>query len=203
MGGSILPTCLINNKIHFLFGKEKDTDENPGWADFGGGTEKGETMLNTAIREGSEELTGFLGSKVEIKKLLNRNGYLPLDYKSMYKNRRSTYRVHIFLFHYDPLLPLYYNNNHLFLEHKLSRKLLEESKIFEKVQIRWFSIDEIKDNMPIFRSFYQNIVKMILENSSKIQKFMDKSYVKEHKSKKSRKNNTRKNRTNKNKSRKM
>ena len=69
MGASILPITLINNKICFLFGKERDIDENPGWSDFGGGTEKGETFLDTAIREGSEELTGFLGSPKKIKEM--------------------------------------------------------------------------------------------------------------------------------------
>ena len=198
MGGSILPTCLIDNKLYFLFGKEKDTDESPGWADFGGGTEKGETLLNTAIREGSEELTGFLGSKEEVKKMLTKNGYLPLDYHSIYKNRKSIYRAHLFLFHYDPLLPFYYNNNHAFLENKLNKKILEESKIFEKVQIKWFSMDEVKQNIPIFRSFYQNIVKMLLQNESKIRKFIDKSYIRSKKlnktiRKKHKKNISRKN----------
>ena len=198
MGGSILPTCFIDNKLYFLFGKEKDTDENPGWADFGGGTEKGETLLNTAIREGSEELTGFLGSKEDVKKMLTKNGYLPLDYHSIYKNRKSIYRVHLFLFDYDPLLPFYYNNNHAFLEDKMNKKILQESKIFEKVQIKWFSMDEVKQNIPIFRSFYQNIVKMLLQNESKIRKFIDKSYIRSKKlnktiRKKHKKNISRKN----------
>ncbi len=199
MGGSILPTCLINGKLYFLFGKEKETDENPGWADFGGGTEEGETMMNTAIREGSEELTGFLGSKEEIKNMLKKRGYLALDHKSIYKNKKSTYRVHVFMLDYDPFLPFYYNNNHTFLEKKLSKKLLEESKIFEKVQIKWFSIDEIRENITMFRSFYQSIVRMLLANSRKIHNFIAKSHSKMSKHIKTKyftkKNKSRKNKT--------
>jgi len=70
MGGSILPVTIHNNKLYFLFGKERDIDENPGWSDFGGGTDKGESFLQTASREGSEELTGFLGNKDDIRRLL-------------------------------------------------------------------------------------------------------------------------------------
>ena len=93
MGGSILPTTIHNGKIYFLFGKERDIDENPGWSDFGGGTDKGESLFETAIREGSEELTGFLGDKKEIKKLLKRYGTYNVDFKS---SGYTTYRCHIF-----------------------------------------------------------------------------------------------------------
>jgi len=30
MGGSILPVTIHNGKIYFLFGKERDIDDNPG-----------------------------------------------------------------------------------------------------------------------------------------------------------------------------
>ena len=67
MGGSVLPATIDDKGVlRFLFGKERDIDENPGWSDFGGGTENGETYMTTAIREGGEELTGFLGGEKEI-----------------------------------------------------------------------------------------------------------------------------------------
>ena len=93
MGGSILPVTIHNNKIYFLFGKERDIDETPGWSDFGGGTEGSESFITTAIREGSEELTGFLGSTQEVKRLLTKYGTYNIDFNS---NGHSTYRVHIF-----------------------------------------------------------------------------------------------------------
>ena len=50
----------VNHTCKFLlFGKERNIDENPGWSDFGGGTDKGETFIQTASREGQEEMTGF------------------------------------------------------------------------------------------------------------------------------------------------
>ena len=59
MGASILPVTIHKGKLYFLFGKERAIDENPGWSDFGGGTDNNETYLQTAVREGGEELTGI------------------------------------------------------------------------------------------------------------------------------------------------
>jgi len=69
-GSSILPVTIKNKKLYFLFGKEHTTDRSPGFSDFGGGVEKGEDIFETAMREGGEELTGFLGDATEIKKKL-------------------------------------------------------------------------------------------------------------------------------------
>ena len=71
MGAGILPITINpdNNNIYFLLSREQiNSDTDPGlWSDFGGTREKGETKLDTAIREGWEESNGFLGTK----KILN------------------------------------------------------------------------------------------------------------------------------------
>jgi 8-oxo-dGTP pyrophosphatase MutT (NUDIX family) len=175
MGGSILPITIHNNKIYFLFGKERDIDENPGWSDFGGGTDKGETLFQTAIREGSEELTGFLGNTINIKRLLNKYGTYNIDYKS---HGHTTYRCHIFPMEYDDKLPFYYNNNQQFLQQKLDPKIIRDSKIFEKTQIKWFSFEDIQKQHNEFRSFYQNIVVKIIQHKSGIESFVRKSFNK-------------------------
>jgi 8-oxo-dGTP pyrophosphatase MutT (NUDIX family) len=202
MGGSILPVTLHNGKIYFLFGKERDIDENPGWSDFGGGTDKGETFIQTAIREGGEELTGFLGSDSDIKKMLQKYGTYNIDYRS---EGYSTYRCHIFPMEYDPMLPHYYNNNQNFLQKRLDPKIIRDTKIFEKTQIKWFSFDDIKKHHNEFRSFYKNIVHLIIGNSSAIEEFVrsklsikkslkrknkikNKTKVKRHRTNKTRKN---------------
>uniref|UniRef100_A0A6C0KMU0 Nudix hydrolase domain-containing protein n=1 Tax=viral metagenome TaxID=1070528 RepID=A0A6C0KMU0_9ZZZZ len=178
MGASILPVTIHNNKIYFLFGKERDIDENPGWSDFGGGTEKGESFFQTAIREGSEELTGFLGNSIQIKDLLKEYGTYIIDYKS---NGHSTYRCHIFPIQYDDKLPFYYNNNQQFLQKKLDPKIIIETKIFEKTQIEWFSFHDIKKRQNEFRSFYKNIIELILGNKIYIETFVKKSFRKKTK----------------------
>ena len=184
MGGSILPVTLHNGKIYFLFGKERNIDENPGWSDFGGGTDKGETFIQTAIREGGEELTGFLGSSNDIKKMLSKYGTYNIDYNS---EGYSTYRCHIFPMKYDDFLPYYYNNNQRFLQKRLDNKIIRDTKIFEKTQIKWFSFDDIKTHYSKFRSFYKNVVDLILEHKTNIKKFIKNKIIKKKTKKNKRK----------------
>ena len=76
VAGSILPVTIHNNKLYFLFGKENPMEDSAkGWSDFGGGVDKGESPFTTALREGGEELTGFLGDHKQIKKLIQRRIY--------------------------------------------------------------------------------------------------------------------------------
>ena len=170
MGGSILPITVHNGKIMFLFGKERDIDENPGWSDFGGGTDKGETFIDTASREGGEELTGFLGSSADIRKMLKKNGTFIVDYKST--EGYSTYRVHIVPIKYDPFLVYYYNNNQRFIQKHLHPKIISNSKIFEKPKIKWWTFSEIKKGRNQFMSFYKNIVDLILKEQPEISAFV-------------------------------
>jgi hypothetical protein len=171
MGASILPVTVYKGKIYFLFGKEREFDENPGWSDFGGGTDNNESFLDTAIREGGEELTGFLGSSANIKQMLTKYGTFPIDYKA---TGFGIYRVHIFPMVYDEFLPHYYNNNQQFLQKRLSRKIIKDAKIFEKTEIRWICFDEIIKMKKEFRSFYQNIVDLILNRRDEISAFVRK-----------------------------
>lgn len=169
MGASILPVTIHKGKVLFLFGKERDIDENPGWSDFGGGTDKGETYLQTAIREGGEEMTGFLGNSNDVRKLLSKYGTFNIDYNS---EKWGTYRCHVFPLEYDEFLPYYYNNNQDFLQKRLDAKIIRDTKIFEKTKIKWWSFDEIKRGHNEFRSFYKNIVHLILGNKANIEEFV-------------------------------
>ena len=85
MGAGILPTAIHNNKLYFLFGKENKYEESaPGFSDFGGGSDNNESYLKTAIREAGEELTGYLGSDDDVRKLL-RKTYV-IDHKNNNKS---------------------------------------------------------------------------------------------------------------------
>jgi transcription termination factor NusB len=195
MGASVLPATIYKNKLYFLFGKERNIDENPGWSDFGGGTDKGETYYSTALREGTEEMTGFLGNEKDIKQLLTKYGTFNLDY-----NSKGTYRVHIFPIEYEPMLVYYYNNNQKFLQKRLDPKIIRDTKIFEKTEIRWISANELTKMLPEFRSFYQNVVKLIIENKSNIDKFIRSSLkIKKMNTKRTKTNkmNTKRTKTNK------
>jgi len=173
MGAGILPTTIHNGKLYFLFGKEgKFEDSAPGFSDFGGGTDNNESYFNTAVREAGEELTGFLGDDADIRKMLNKYGTYNIDYST---NGHKNYRMHIFPFPYDEWLPHYYNNNQRFLQKNLPDSVFKTTKIFEKAEIRWVCIDDLQKMRPQFRSYFQNIVDMMLQQKDNIKKFMKKS----------------------------
>jgi len=173
MGAGVLPATIYNGNLYFLFGKEgKFEDSAPGFSDFGGGTDNNESYLKTAVREAGEELTGFLGNDAVIRKMLNKYGTYNIDYST---DGYKTYRMHIFPIEYNPWLTHYYNNNQRFLQKNLPAKVFKTTKIFEKAEIRWVCVDDLTKMMPQFRSYFQHIVTMMLEQQESIKNFVSKS----------------------------
>ena len=167
-GSSLLPVAMHGKKLYFLFGKENLLEDSAkGFSDFGGGIEKGEARLETAFREGSEEMSGFLGNANQIKRAVKNKGgllHLPFD----------NYHVHVFCMEYDEKLPKYFTNQHQFLWNRIPPKFLNKSKLFEKQEIRWFSVEELKTRRSEFRSFYRKIVDGLLEKLPEINSFCKK-----------------------------
>ena len=166
VGSSVLPACFHKGKLYFLFGKENSLADTPGWSDFGGGVEKGESIYSTAMREGGEELTGFLGN---IEQLIKKNGGV---YKMQYSSGNSSYHVHLFHLDQSDELVNLYNNNHKFLWKRMNQRYLTNTKLFEKIEIRWFSMEEMKQRKNEFRSFYKNVIDMIIEEEANIKRFL-------------------------------
>lgn len=174
MGAGILPCTIHKGQLYFLFGKEnKYEDSAPGFSDFGGGSDKDDAnLLETAIREAGEEFTGFLGSDSDLRKILQKYGTYNIDHKDP---NHSLYRMHIFPMKYDALLPFYFNNNHKFIESRLDPSIMKKTKIFEKVEIKWVSINEIPKMKDKFRCYFKHIIDILLHQKKDIKKFMEKS----------------------------
>jgi 8-oxo-dGTP pyrophosphatase MutT (NUDIX family) len=172
MGAGILPATILNNELYFLFGKENHFETSaPGFSDFGGGTEPGESYFETAVREGSEELTGFLGNDKEIKKMLKRTGTYNIEHKT--PNVKKIYSMFIFPLEYDPKLVYYYNNNQRFLQNRLEPEVIKTTKIFEKAEIRWISVREMVQKKTIFRPFFINMIERLDNEKENIKKFIE------------------------------
>jgi hypothetical protein len=183
VAASILPVAICNNELHFLFGKENEMEDSAkGFSDFGGRVENGETIIDTAMREGAEELCGFLGNPDQLSQLIKKSGGV---YKITYGSENKAYHVHIFCMDYDEKLPEYFTNNHKFVWNHMDKTLLNESKIFEKQELKWFTPKMMKKNIREFRNFYQEIVSLLLKDLSKIRQFIEK---KKSKNKKTRSN---------------
>jgi 8-oxo-dGTP pyrophosphatase MutT (NUDIX family) len=167
-GSSVLPVALYKGKLYFLFGKENDKEDSAkGFSDFGGGIEKGETVTETAIREGAEEITGFLGNPSQLKSLIRKNG-------GMMRICIPDYYTHVFPLQYDAALPNYYNQNHQFLWNRMDKDLLNRTKLFEKIEIQWFTVNQMKYRIKEFRGFYQIMVKKLIESAPEIKRFLQK-----------------------------
>ena len=55
---------------------------------------------------------------------------------------------------------------------KVQKKLMNETRIFEKIELCWFSIDDMEKRKGEFRNFYQEIVDKFIENEKEITQFL-------------------------------
>jgi hypothetical protein len=158
MGGGIIPVTIHKKKVLMLFGQESSNNK---WGDFGGGRENNETHFETAIREGCEELNGFLGCKNSLKNLVRKN--------MLMKVHHNGYTTYLFYIPYDKYLPEYFNNNFKLMKERFP-KLIDKHGMFEKKQIKWFNFQELKKNKKHFRSFYKGVLNKVLTHESIINK---------------------------------
>ena len=153
MGAGILPVTILKGSIIFLLGREQNSNY---WGDFGGSSNNDESIFDTAIREGYEELDGFLGNQNQLEKLVTNN--LVSQY---YTNRYTT-----FLFYVKPQIlcsiPYFFNNHRKFLEDELILNYKKEG-LFEKNEIKLFNKNDLLVNYQEIRPFYKDIVLQLLE----------------------------------------
>lgn len=165
MGGGALPIAYNkkNKKVYLLFGKENEylNKDSPGFSDFGGGEKPGESALDTALREGCEELNGFFGCEGEIKRLIKENLVTSLNH--------DRYTTFLFEIEYDENLPYYFNNNYKFLKSHVNKLVRHATNgLFEKSVIKWMTFDDLRNERGSFRSYYRNVVDVILDNEDDI-----------------------------------
>ena len=165
MGGGALPIAYNkkNKTVYLLFGKENEylNKDSPGFSDFGGGEKPGESALDTALREGCEELNGFFGCEGEIKRLIKENLVTSLNH--------DRYTTFLFEIEYDENLPYYFNNNYKFLKGHVNKLVRHATNgLFEKSVIKWMTFDDLRNERGSFRSYYRNVVDVILDNEDDI-----------------------------------
>ena len=150
MGAGICPISKFRNNVYVLLGQERF---NKQWSDFGGSRNGNETPYQTACREGYEELDGFLGSEQDVKNLVNTRFIHKLD-------NNNNYHSFLFQIDYDKKLPFYFNNHHKFIE-KQTKNICGRNGLYEKKEIKWFTISELKnlENVrPHFKVIIENII---------------------------------------------
>jgi hypothetical protein len=56
----------------------------------------------------------------------------------------------------------------------MDKKMLSKTRLFEKIEIQWFSIDDIENKRNQFRHFYRDITDMLVSKKDEIREFMEK-----------------------------
>ena len=171
MGAGFLPTAVHNGKIYFLFGRENRYATTPGYADFGGGTDNKEGYLETALREFTEETTGFFGSIASLRDYVRKKGTYNIDYIPPTR-RYGIYRIHILPMAYNEAVVFYYNNNQKFLQKHLPAAVYKKEKFFEKAEMKWFSMDDLVASRHLFRPYYRDIIDLIILHYGNIEAFV-------------------------------
>lgn len=162
MGAGILPVALYKGTLFLLLGKER----NNLWSDFGGSAINKEDIFKTAIREGCEELNGFLGCEDDLEKTVKNNSIMKIGYEErVKKNKKLIYTTFLFNIKYDKNLPIYFNNVNKFAENHLNDKVNKQNNgLFEKGEICWFSVKELKNNKINLRPWYTPFIDSVISN---------------------------------------
>lgn len=149
---ALIPYSFYEGKLVFLLGKnprEVHWRSSGYWSDFGGAPESGESVYQTAAREGFEESMGILGSYDEILERISgtsvyeygnsiyipyevdydESSYWPEIYKRVYKYMSSCFQETFLGTQTAPCCPEGY---------------------FEKTEIEWFQIDYLQQNKHLF-----------------------------------------------------
>jgi 8-oxo-dGTP pyrophosphatase MutT (NUDIX family) len=160
MGAGILPITLFKGTLYLLLGQER---RDHLWSDFGGSSNKGETPFKTALREGTEELNGFLGNEKELSQLVTKSKVLSIKY--------DQYTSYVFHIPYNKDLPTYFSNVNNFAETHLKDKIdSNHNGLYEKTRIEWFPINKFKtpktnqNQNPKLRIYYSPFVATLINN---------------------------------------
>jgi len=153
----ILPVAIKNNKVYFLFGRESmDTKykDSGKWSDFGGTMEKGETLEDTAIREGYEETSDILGSLENIKHLVEN--------KTIQKITNGTYTTFVVVIDYEKKLTPRFKRNYDKTKKNNPELITEHNGLYEKDRIKWIEVDNLFKYKKKFRPWYVSIVNKVI-----------------------------------------
>jgi|TARA_B110000483_G_C18131945_1_gene517975 hypothetical protein len=158
MGAGILPFTIYKGRVMFLFGRENkdktgDNSKKGMWSDFGGSKEGKESYLDTAVREGFEESSGFFGDKEDIERLISDKCINEVEH-----HRYKTYVVYI---PYDDKLVGNFRRNFIYVK-KNNQVLYRTKGLYEKDMIKWVSYRDLKEFKHSSRVFYKGIITKLM-----------------------------------------
>ena len=155
-GAGILPFARKNDMIYLFLGRENMEGGHSAsgkWSDFGGGKEGNESELETALREGEEELNGLFGNREILSKQIDKTN-ITIKTKTFY-----TYLMEV---KYDPN-----KVDELKIKYEYALKhtpeiVFEHNGLFEKDRGIWLNLSDVEDFRPNLRKWYNPIINKIV-----------------------------------------
>ena len=155
-GAGILPFARHNGSIYLFLGRENVEGGSSAagkWSDFGGSKEGNESEFETALREGSEELSGIFGDIDNLYSLVNKTNII-IKTKTFY-----TYLMEV---NYDPVKPdelkTIYNDA---LENTPELVHIHNG-LYEKDRGIWLNLKDVEPFRPELRRWYHSIINKIV-----------------------------------------
>lgn len=166
-GCGIVPYSINNGRIMYLLGREAqytNWSEGNKWADFGGHRDNNESMKQTAVREGYEEIMGLI-TKEYISKRIKPNNVIESD-ETVAFLIKIPYKKGL-IKQFDN----FYNYVLLNYTNKFFVDAVMKKGLFEKDKIAWFSYEDIieLDKTGVLRKSISTCLKQLKEfNSNKL-----------------------------------
>jgi hypothetical protein len=164
-GAGLLPFTRHNGSIYLFLGRENMEGGHSAsgqWSDFGGRRENNETELETALREGNEELSGIFG---DYHKLLN------LVLKTNIVIQTKTFCTYLMQVEYDENKV---NELKIKYEYALQNTpdlVHSHNGLYEKDRGIWLKLEDVEKFRSQLRRWYHPIMTKIVSyfnNSTKI-----------------------------------
>jgi hypothetical protein len=157
MGAGILPLASYKGKLYFLFSREtkdKSYKDSGLWSDFGGSSEKGEGFFDTAVRECWEESMGIMGTKKDIKYIVNKFTDSTVEING--------YKTYIVIMKYNKdIIKKFDNHYKKALKNNINN--IGKNGFYEKDKIKWIELNDLKKNMKKFRPFYKSVIYKLIK----------------------------------------
>lgn len=157
-GAGLLPFARHEGFIYLFLGRENMEGGHSAsgkWSDFGGSKEGDESELETALREGEEELNGLFGNREILSKLIEKTNVI-IKTKTFY-----TYLMEV---KYDinkiDELKIKYEYA---LQHT-PKMVFEHNGLYEKDRGIWLKLDDVADFRPNLRRWYHPIMNKIISH---------------------------------------
>lgn len=164
-GAGILPFARHEGFIYLFLGRENVEGGHSAsgqWSDFGGGKENDETELETALREGEEELNGLFGNREILSNLVKQTDIV-IKTKTFY-----TYLIEV---KYDKLKVDELKIKYEYALQNTPDMVFAHNGLYEKDRGIWLKLEDVEEFRPKLRRWYHHIMNKIVlyfKNESKI-----------------------------------